>query len=133
MAENFTFLDFIKGLLISILIVSVTTIFDDYDKINELYIDRQENFAELKALNDEILATYQNDLEAAHPELYASMRAVEFSETYNKNLAPNTMIVRNYSNLLFILGWVLVLFRWADINSGKNKPDDEIAESAATP
>jgi len=61
------------------------------------------------------------------------MRAVEFSETYNKNLAPNTMIVRNYSNLLFILGWVLVLFRWADINSGKNKPDDEIAESAATP
>jgi len=49
MAENFTFLDFIKGLLISILIVSVTTIFDDYDKINELYIDRQENFAELKA------------------------------------------------------------------------------------
>lgn len=129
MAENFTFLDFIKGIFLFLFITSITTILNDYHEINDLYVERQDNFAVLKGLNDELLAAYHIDLETDHPELYESMQAVEFSETYNKNIAPNTDVVKNYYIILYILFGAVILFRWIDRKSLKNKTTEEITEN----
>jgi len=93
-----------------------------YDEINDFYIQKKENYTDLKELNNEILKNYQIDL-TDNEKLSELKRQVEYDEHMISGLEPNTEIAKYYWWILMGMLWILILTKWIGkkYNSSENK------------
>lgn len=103
--------------LISITIVlGICFIINRYDEINDFYIQKKENYADLKKLNNEILKNYHIDL-TDNEKLSELKRRVEYDEHMISGLEPNTEIAQYYWWILMGMSWVFILAKWIEKNA----------------
>lgn len=100
--------------MISIIaIIAIMYIINQYDEIADFYIQKTENYEDLKKLNEEILNYYQIDLET-NEELYELSRKVKYNEHMITELKPNTEDAKNYWWYLIGVFWLIILNRMID-------------------
>jgi len=105
-------------------IFGIIHIIDQYDKINEFYIQKKDKYSVLEKLHNEVLEQYQIDLEN-NTELRDLQRQVEYKQNMIDGLEPNTRIAKYYWWILIGFCWILILSRLIEKRIGNT--DDKTA------
>lgn len=106
-------LKFVQNIISIVAIITIIYIINQYDKIADFYIQKTENYADLKKLNEEILNYYQIDLQT-NEKLYDLSRKVNYNEHMITGLEPNTENAKNYWWYLMGVFWLVIISRWID-------------------
>ena len=106
-------LKFVQNIISIVAIIAIIYIINQYDKIADFYIQKTENYADLKKLNEEILNYYQIDLQT-NEKLYDLSRKVNYNEHMIAGLEPNTENAKNYWWYLMGVFWLVIISRWID-------------------
>lgn len=112
-------LNIIKSALSILMIFGITYILNQYNEITEFYIQKKENYADLKKLNNDIIAVYS--IELNHKTLDNLNKKIEYEEYMIDRLEPNLNFVEYYSLIMIGLGWGLILI--GRINKKKVKQE----------
>lgn len=86
-------------------------ILNEYDDINDYYIQKKENYSDLKELNTQILDIYKIDLKSNEHLVELKMK-VEYDENMINALEPNTKLAEHYLWFLIGFSWLIILSKW---------------------
>jgi len=119
-------LKFFRIFILYTVLVTTFYIVNQYNEINNFYIQKKENYTNLKKLNNEILDTYEIDLKA-NEELYELSRQVNYDEHMISGLEPNSEAAKNYWWILISVFGLVLLIKWIDyiIEPSENKVTSE--------
>lgn len=104
-------LKFTQNLIPIIFVIGIFYILNQYNKINEFYIQKKENYSDLKTLNKRLLEMNEFDLNT-NKEFKELSRKVEFEEHMINALEPNPEIVKHYWWILIGMGWFFIFREW---------------------
>ncbi len=110
----------IKLFLVIICALGVVKMLNDYDEINDSFVQQQHNYELLKSVHEQTLNTYKIDL--SNNELLEMLSdRVVYQETMIKGLAPNNKLASYYFYILTLGVWIMVY-----IIQYLNKKEDEL-------
>jgi hypothetical protein len=112
-------LNIIKTALSIVMIFGIIYILIQYKEITEFYIQKKENYADLKKLNNDIIAVY--GIELNHKTLDKLNQKIEYEQYMIDRLEPNLKIAEYYWLILLGLGWGLIMI--SRINKKKVKQE----------
>ena len=86
-------------------------ILNQYNEINNFYIQKKENYSDLKKLNNQLLEMNQFDLNT-NKEFKELSRKVEYEEQMIMALEPNPEMAEYYWWILIGMCWFVILSNW---------------------
>jgi hypothetical protein len=105
------FLKFIQNLVSILLVIVADYILNQYNEINNFYIQKKENYSDLKKLNNQLLEMNQFDLNT-NKEFKELSRKVEYEEQMIMALEPNPEMAEYYWWILIGMCWFFILSNW---------------------
>ena len=104
-------LKFTQNLTPIIFVIGIVYIINQYIEINDFYIQKKENYSDLKTLNKRLLEMNQFDLNT-NKEFKELSRKAEYEEHMINALEPNPEIVKHYWWILIGMAWFCKLNEW---------------------
>ncbi len=108
--NNTKIINFVKNSIAALSIIALYYIVNEYDDINDYYIQKKENYTDLKQLNAQILDIYKIDLKSNEQLVELKMK-VDYDEHMINASEPNTQFSEYYLWILIGLCWLFILSR----------------------
>ncbi|WP_111671966.1 hypothetical protein [Algoriphagus litoralis] len=112
-------LNIIKSALLIVMIFGFVYILIQYNEITKFYIQKKENYTDLKKLKNDILEVY--GIELNQKTLENLNQKIEYEEYMIDRLEPNLKIAEHFWLILLGLSWGLILLSWS--NKKKEKQE----------
>lgn len=91
-----------------------------YNEVNDFYIQKKENYKDLKALHTQVIEHYQIDLDE-NENFKELKRKIEYKEHMINGLEPNVEVVQYYQPVFAALFWTMLLAIWINHSWQKRK------------
>ena len=101
----------IQQAIVLLLIAGFSYSINQYDKITNFYIQKKENYSDLKKLKNEILDENEIDLKS-NKLLYELNEKIEYEEYMINQLEPNLKIAKHYWWVIIALILTLAIIGW---------------------
>jgi hypothetical protein len=101
----------IQQAIVLLLIAGFFYSINQYDKITSFYIQKKENYSDLKKLKNEILDENEIDLKS-NKLLYELNEKIEYEEYMINQLEPNLKIAKHYWWVIIALILTLAIIGW---------------------